>query len=81
MGERLRLRKDFDLSGFAPHPKAILRGLQKYGMFCADNGMDWLFSITPDARLKNLDQLKKVFGRDFEVLLPTGPDEGPRARR
>jgi len=80
MGERLRLRKDFDLSGFSPHPKAILKGLKKYGMFVADNGMDWLISIAPDHRLKNLEELKRVRGRDFEVILPRGPNEGPRAR-
>ena len=79
MGERLRLRKDFDTSGFSKHPKAILEGMKKYGMFVADNGMDWLVSIAPDARLKNLDELKRVKGKDFEVILPTGPNEGPRA--
>src|SRR5436189_273349 len=30
MGERLRLRKDVDISGFTPHVQAILKGLQKY---------------------------------------------------
>lgn len=80
MGERLRLRKDFDTSGFSKHPKAILEGLKKHGMFCADNGMDWLISITPDARLKNLEELKRVKGKDFEVIVPTGPNEGPRAK-
>ncbi|HUT37637.1 MAG TPA: hypothetical protein VNE39_29420 [Planctomycetota bacterium] len=80
MGERLRLRKDFDTSGFSKHPKAILEGLKKYGMYCADNGMDWLISITPDSRLKNLEELKRVKGKDFEVIVPTGPNEGPRAK-
>lgn len=79
MGERFRLRKDFDTSGFSKHPKAILDGLKKYGMFCADNGLDWLISIAPDPRLKNLDELRKVQGTDFEVIIPTGPNEGPRA--
>jgi len=80
MGERLRLRRDFDTSGFSKHPRAILEGLKKYGMFCADNGMDWLISITPDRRLKNLEELKRVRGRDFEVIVATGPNEGPRAK-
>ncbi|MBM4031427.1 MAG: hypothetical protein FJ291_06520 [Planctomycetes bacterium] len=80
MGERLRLRKDFDTSGFSKHPKAILEGLKKYGMFCADNGLDWLISIAPDSRLKNLDELRRAQGTDFEVIVPTGPAEGPRAR-
>jgi len=71
MGERLRLRKDFDTSGFPPHARAILEGLKKYGMFVADNGGDWLMSISPDARLKGLETLQRVKGSDFEVIDPT----------
>ena len=44
MGERLRLRKDFDVSPFSPEVQAILKGLKKYGMFVADNGIDWAIS-------------------------------------
>jgi hypothetical protein len=68
MGERLRLRKDFDVSGFPPHAKAILLGLQKYGMFVADNGSDWRLSIAPDRRLDGLESLHRVRGADFEVV-------------
>ena len=68
MGERLRLRKSFDTSGFPPHARAILEGLKRYGMFVADNGSDWLMSISPDARLKGLETLKRVKGSDFEVV-------------
>jgi hypothetical protein len=68
MGERLRLRKDFDTSGFPPHARAILEGLKRYGMFVADNGGDWLMSISPDARLKGLETLERVKGSDFEVV-------------
>ena len=81
MGERFRLRKDFDVAGFSPHAQAILKGLKKYGMFVADNGADWLISVAPDARLKGLDDLKQVKGRDFEVVVPTGPNHGPRANQ
>src|SRR5262249_54481575 len=62
MGERLRLRKDFDESGFPPHARAILRGLKKYGMLVADNGADWYMSIAPDRRLKGLETLSRVKG-------------------
>jgi hypothetical protein len=68
MGERLRLRRDFDVSGFPPHVQAILKGLKKYGMFVADNGSDWFLSITPDRRLKGLQTLHRVKGSDFEVV-------------
>lgn len=81
MGERFRLRQDFDVSGFSPHVQAILKGLKKYGMFMADNGGDWRISVAPDKRLKGLDELGKVKGADFEVIEPTGPNEGPRAAK
>jgi hypothetical protein len=68
MGERFRLRKDFDVSGFPPHAQAILKGLKTYGMFVADNGSDWLMSIAPDRRLKGLESLARVKGSDFEVV-------------
>ena len=79
MGERFRLRADFDVTNFSPHVQAILKGLKKYGMFVADNGGDWRLSVAPDARIKGLDELRKVKGSDFEVILPTGPNEGARA--
>jgi hypothetical protein len=68
MGERLRLRKDFDVSGFPLHAKAILLGLKTYGMFVADNGSDWRLSIAPDRRLEGLETLHRVKGSDFEVV-------------
>ncbi len=80
MGERFRLRQDFDISGFSPHVQAILKGLKKYGMFQADNGGDWRISVAPDARIKGLDELRKVKGSDFEVVQTTGPNEEPRKR-
>ena len=81
MGERLRLRQDFDTSQFPPHARAILEGLKRYGMFVADNGGDWLMSIAPDRRLRGLETLARVKGADFEVIVPTGLDERPRITR
>ena len=68
MGERFRLRKEYDLSGFPPHAQAILRGLKRYGMFVADNGGDWRLSVAPDRRLKGLETLRRLKGSDFEVV-------------
>jgi hypothetical protein len=68
MGERFRLKKDFDVSSFPPHAQAVLKGLKKYGMFVADNGSEWLMSIAPDRRLKGLETLSRVKGSDFEVV-------------
>ena len=80
MGERFRLRQDFDVSGFSPHVRAILKGLKKYGMYQADNGGDWRLSVAPDSRIKGLDELRKLKGSDFEVVRTTGPNEGPRKK-
>ncbi len=72
MGERFRLRADFDVSGFSRHVQAILKGLKTYGMFVADNGGDWRLSVAPDARIKGLDELRRVKGADFEVVAAMG---------
>ncbi len=69
MGERLRLRQDFDISGFSAEVQAILKGLKRYGMFVADNGIDWAISVAPDERIPELhDELRKIKGSDFEVV-------------
>lgn len=73
MGERLRLRQDFDVSGFPPHAQAILDALKVHGMFVADNGSNWLISIAPDRRIQGLDSLSRVKGADFEVIEPSPP--------
>lgn len=71
MGERIRLRSDFDLAGFSPEVATILAALKKYGMFVADNGIDWALSVAPDPRIPVLhEELRKVKGSDFEVVTP-----------
>ena len=68
MGERFRLRRDFDVSSFPPHAHPVLKGLKTHGMFVADNGSDWLMSVAPDRRLQGLETLSRVKGRVFEVV-------------
>ncbi len=72
MGERFRLKKTVDISGFSPHAQAIAKGMKKYGLIVADNGMDWLISVAPDERFKGLDDLRKLNPDDFEVIVPPG---------
>jgi hypothetical protein len=82
MGQRFRLRADFDISGFAPQVQVILRALQEYGMILADNGSAWYISGAPDERWDNdaLHELHQVKGSDFEAvdvsLLMIDPDSG-----
>jgi hypothetical protein len=70
MGLRLRLRADFDISGFSPNVQVILRALKQYGMIVADNGSDWYISGAPDPRWNDdeLRELGQVQGRDFEAV-------------
>jgi hypothetical protein len=70
MGMRVRLKADYDISGFPPSARVILTALKKYGMIVADNGGDWFVSGAPDPRWNDeeLETLKRVIGRDFEVV-------------
>jgi hypothetical protein len=70
MGQRFRLRADFDMSGFSPQNQVILRALQQYGMTIADNGSSWFISGAPDERWDNdsLRELRGVHGSDFEAV-------------
>jgi hypothetical protein len=72
MGQRFRLKATVDVGAWSKHPKAIAEALKKYGMFVADNGMDWLISTPPDSRLEHLDELRKLRGSDFEAVETTG---------
>lgn len=69
MGERFRLRADFDVSGFSPEVRTILTALKRYGMIVADNGLEWSVSVAPDERIPVLhEELRRVKGADFEVV-------------
>jgi len=69
MGERFRLRANFDVSGFSPPVRTILNALKKYGAFLADNGLEWCLSVTPDPRIPVMhEELRKVKVADFEVV-------------
>ena len=72
MGLRVRLRADFDLSGFHGASLAVLQALRKYGMFLTDNagGQAWYLKGSLDARwpLQDLEQLKSVPAGAFDVV-------------
>ena len=75
MGERFRLRQDYDVSGFSFEVRTILTALKQHGMFVADNGLEWALSVAPDPRLPVLhEELRRVKGSDFEVVVaPPSP--------
>ena len=74
MGMRVRLKPNFDISGFSAANQVILTALKKYGMFLADNGSDMFLSGAPDPRWSDddLHNLTKVHGSDFEVVQMSG---------
>ncbi len=74
MGLRLRLKEDYDISGFTGQSRVILEALKKYGMIVADNGSNWYITGAADPRWNDDDlaQLKTVPGNAFEVV-ETGP--------
>jgi len=82
MGLRLRLRADYDTSGFPPQARVILEAMKKYGIVLADNGSAWFISGVPDERWDNddLHSLSRLKGSDFEAVdtsrLMVDPDSG-----
>jgi len=85
MGMRLRLKANFDVSGFSAANQVILNALKKYGMMMADNGSSMYLSGVPDDRWNNddLHNLGQITASDFEVVLmnpiytPDNVPQGP----
>lgn len=82
MGQRFRLRGDFDISGFSAPVQVILIALKKYGMMLADNGAPWYISGVPNPAWDDdmLRELRQIVGADFEAVdvsfLIVDPDSG-----
>jgi hypothetical protein len=70
MGQRLRLKRSFDVSHFPRQARIVLRALKRYGMILADNGSPWYVSGAPNSHWSNdqLHALGRVPGRAFEVV-------------
>ena len=74
MGTRVRLKANYNISGFPACVQVLLVAMKKYGMILADNGVSWQFSGAPDPRWNDqeLHEIRKVPGSAFEVV-QTGP--------
>jgi hypothetical protein len=70
MGQRVRLRRGYDISHFPRQARIVLKALKRYGMILADNGSPWYVSGAPDPRWSNdqLHTLGQVSGSAFEVV-------------
>lgn len=82
LGQRFRLREDFDASGMSAEAQVVVAALKRFGMILADNGSAWYLSGAPDDRWDNdaLRDLKQLQGSDFEAVdvssLMVDPDSG-----
>ncbi len=83
MGQRFRLKADFDYSSFSPEMQVILKAMKKYGIILSDNGSNWYITGSSDDRWDNdtlVSEFKKIKGSDFEAVdvssLMENPDSG-----
>jgi hypothetical protein len=74
MGTRIRLKANFDISGFHPDTQVILRAIKKYGLILADNGANWFISGEPNSNWNDaaLAQLRQVPATALEVVDTSG---------
>ncbi len=74
MGQRFRLRADFDVSSYTGQARVLLTTFKRFGLINADNGSNWFFQGAPGPCWNDddLNQLKRVPGTAFEAV-DTGP--------
>jgi len=70
LGQRFRLRADFDETRFSPTVRPIVVALKRYGMILADNGGALYISGVPDPRWSDddLHKLSTIHADDFEAV-------------
>ncbi len=73
-GTRLRLKANYDISGFSPQSKVLLQAMKTYGLIVADIGVSWYFNgvTSPCWKDRELTEMYRVPGTAFEVV-----DSGP----
>jgi len=82
MGQRFRLRADFDSSNMSTAVQVIVQAMKTYGLILADNGSAWYLTGEPSELWDNDDlrDLNDVVGSDFEAVdvssLMVDPDSG-----
>lgn len=83
MGQRFRLKADFDTSKFSPQGKVILEALKKYGMILSDNANEWKLFGAPDDRwdVGQIRELAQLRPSDFEAVDVTSLKVSPNSAR
>jgi hypothetical protein len=86
MGQRFRLKSNWDISGYSKEVQVILQAFKDYGLILADNGSPWYISGAPDERWDNdmLHEWDDIPGSAFEAVNVTSlivdPDSGATRR-
>ena len=82
MGARFRLKASYDISGFSPQARVVLRAMQHYGLILADNGSNWYFGGTADQNwpIALVDELKTNPGRRVRGGRRVFTDDRPELR-
>jgi hypothetical protein len=71
MGQRFRVKDEFDISGFSADVQVVLLAMKRYGIVLADCGSNWYVSGAPDPRFDNdafVSELHTVPGSAFEAV-------------
>jgi hypothetical protein len=69
-GAKIRLKANFDISGYSANNQIILTAMKKYGLILADIGSNMYVSGAPDDRWNNddLQKLGAINASNFEVV-------------
>ena len=69
-GAKLRLKANFNISGYSSNLQIILTAMKKYGIILADIGSNMYISGAPDGRWNNddLQKLGQIAASNFEVI-------------
>jgi muconolactone delta-isomerase len=84
MGQRFRLRADYDVSSFSPQTLVIIEALKRHGMILADGADDaWVLFGAPDDRwdVQQLKELRQLSPSDFEAVDVTPLKAHPNSAR
>jgi len=69
-GAKIRLKANFNISGYSANLQIILTAMKKYGLILADIGSNMYISGAPDERWNNddLQKLGQIAASNFEVV-------------
>jgi muconolactone delta-isomerase len=70
MGQRFRLRANYDVSSFSSQTRVIVEALKRHGMVLTDNANNWVLFGAPDDRwdVDQLRELRQLRPTDFEAV-------------